>query len=73
MKDVLHQVTKQMRGAAHGESIKGCWKRLALVVCGTMMLTSAYGQQALGQRARVKSPIVNEDGTVTFNFFDPTA
>ena len=67
IKGGLHDVTKQMMGT------KRYWKRLALVVCGMMMLTNAYGQQALGQRARVKSPIVNEDGTVTFNFFDPTA
>ena len=28
---------------------------------------SSFGQQALGQRPRVSSPIVNQDGTVTFN------
>ncbi|MCR5270699.1 MAG: esterase [Prevotella sp.] len=30
-------------------------------------------QQALGMRPSVKSPIVNGDGTVTFNFFGPKA
>ncbi|MBP3373243.1 MAG: esterase [Bacteroidaceae bacterium] len=38
-----------------------------------MMAASGFGQQALGQRPRVKSPVANADGTVTFNFFDPTA
>ncbi|MBQ8097183.1 MAG: esterase [Prevotella sp.] len=37
------------------------------------MAVSSFGQQALGQRPRVKSPVVNADGTVTFNFFDPSA
>ena len=34
---------------------------------------SSMAQQQLGRRPNVKSPIVNTDGTVTFNFFDPTA
>ena len=34
---------------------------------------SGMAQQQLGHRPNVKSPIVNTDGTVTFNFFDPTA
>ena len=37
------------------------------------MTLSSMAQQQLGQRPRVKSPIVNADGTVTFNFYDPTA
>lgn len=49
------------------------WKRALLFVCCGMMAASGFGQQALGQRPRVKSPVVNADGTVTFNFFDPTA
>lgn len=48
-------------------------KHLLLVVCFCLVSVSSLGQQALGQRPRVKSPVVNEDGTVTFNFFDPTA
>ena len=38
-----------------------------------MIVVSSFGQQALGQRSRVKSPVVNADGTVTFNFFSPSA
>ena len=38
-----------------------------------MMAANGFGQQALGQRPQVKSPVVNNDGTVTFNFFDPSA
>ena len=46
-----------------------------------MMIFAAFGlmamgsmaQQQLGQRPRVQSPVVNADGTVTFNFYDPTA
>ena len=49
------------------------WKRILLLVCCGMMAANSFGQQALGQRPRVKSPVVNADGTVTFNFFDPTA
>ncbi|MBR1378460.1 MAG: esterase [Bacteroidaceae bacterium] len=37
------------------------------------MALNCFGQQALGQRARVQSPIVNNDGTVTFNLFAPSA
>ena len=37
------------------------------------MSASVQGQQALGNRPRVKSPVVNPDGTVTFNLFDPAA
>lgn len=48
-------------------------KRILMLVCCGMMAVNSFGQQALGQRPRVKSPVVNADGTVTFNFFDPTA
>lgn len=34
---------------------------------------SCFGQQMLGQRSNVKSPVINTDGTVTFNFFSPEA
>ena len=50
-----------------------CWKRILLFVCCGLMTINSFGQQALGQRPRVKSPVLNADGTVTFNFFDPTA
>ena len=33
----------------------------------------SYAQQQLNQRPWVVSPVVNEDGSVTFNFYDPTA
>ena len=48
-------------------------KKIAFFACLALMAMSSFGQQALGQRPRVKSPVVNDDGTVTFNFFDPTA
>ena len=48
-------------------------KRLLSIVCCTLMAASSFGQQALGQRPRVKSPVVNSDGSVTFNFYDPSA
>ena len=34
---------------------------------------SSFGQQQLGLRPMVKSPVVNADGSVTFNFYDPSA
>ena len=37
------------------------------------MAQTGLGQQALGQRPRVQSPVVNADGSVTFNFYDPSA
>ena len=48
-------------------------KKIAFFACLALMSMSSFGQQTLGQRPRVKSPVVNDDGTVTFNFFDPTA
>lgn len=48
-------------------------KRLTIFLCLMAAATSSMAQQMLGQRPQVKSPIVNADGTVTFNFFDPTA
>ena len=48
-------------------------KRLFLSVCCCMMAVSSFSQQALGMRPRVQSPVVNADGTVTFNFYDPSA
>lgn len=48
-------------------------KRLTIFLCLMAAATSSMAQQMLGQRPQVKSPIVNADGTVTFNFFDPSA
>ena len=47
-------------------------KRILLLV-GCLVAMSSFAQQQLGQRPRVKSPVVNTDGTVTFNFYDPSA
>ena len=44
-----------------------------ILACSCMVAVSSYGQQALEQRPRVTSPVVNKDGTVTFNFYDPSA
>ena len=48
-------------------------KRLFVFLGCLAIFVSSFGQQALGQRPKVKSPVVNDDCTVTFNFFDPTA
>ena len=48
-------------------------KRFIVLVGCCLMALSSMAQQQLGFRPQVKSPIVNADGTVTFNFFDPTA
>ena len=48
-------------------------KRLMTLFCCCCLAISSFGQQALGQRPRVSSPVVNADGTVTFNFYDPSA
>ena len=48
-------------------------KRFIVMVCCCLMALGSMAQQQLGQRPRVKSPVVNADGTVTFNFYDPTA
>ena len=37
------------------------------------MIMSSMAQQQLGRRPNVKSPVIHQDGSVTFNFFDPTA
>ena len=45
-----------------------------MILAGAMLMTiGSLAQQQLGQRPRVKSPEVHTDGTVTFNFYDPTA
>ena len=43
-----------------------------MAVCG-LLAVGSVAQQQLGMRPRVQSPVVNADGTVTFNFYDPTA
>ena len=47
--------------------------RLVVIMFLCAITASATAQQALGMRPNVKSPIVNSDGTVTFNFFSPKA
>ena len=48
-------------------------KRMMILACSCLLAVSSFGQQQLGQRPRVKSPVINADGTVTFNFYDPSA
>ncbi len=48
-------------------------KRMIFIAGFCMIAVTCFGQQALRQRPRVQSPVINEDGTVTFNFYDPTA
>ena len=47
-------------------------RQMILLSCCLMTLCSP-AQQQLRQRPRVQSPVVNTDGTVTFNFYDPSA
>ena len=47
-------------------------KFLVMIGCCLMAMQS-FDQQQLGQRPRVTSPVINTDGSVTFNFYDPTA
>ena len=48
-------------------------KKFMFLVCGCLMAMNSVAQQQLGQHARVQSPVVNADGTVTFNFYSPSA
>lgn len=48
-------------------------KRLISIIACCLVAMSSFAQQQLGQRPRVKSPVINQDGTVTFNFYDPSA
>ena len=48
-------------------------KSILILVACSFLLVDSFAQQQLGQRPRVQSPVVNQDGTVTFNFYDPTA
>jgi len=48
-------------------------KRLMILASCCIMVVGSFAQQQLGQRPRVKSPVVNADGTVTFSFYAPNA
>ncbi len=48
-------------------------KRIVILATCCLVAWGGSAQQQLGQRPRVESPVVNGDGTVTFNFYDPTA
>ena len=48
-------------------------KRFFIFAVCCILVQGGVAQQQLGQRPRVKSPLVNADGTVTFNFYDPSA
>ena len=42
-------------------------------IISNLSFSPVWAQQQLGQRPQVKSPVINQDGTVTFNFYDPSA
>ena len=48
-------------------------KKLALIAAGLLLAGSAFAQQALFGPAGVESPVINEDGTVTFRYRAPKA
>ena len=48
-------------------------KRLNIITFCCLISIGSFAQQQLGQRPRVKSPVINPDQTVTFNFYDPSA
>ncbi len=48
-------------------------KRLTIIIACCILSMNSFAQQQLGQRPRVTSPVINQDGTVTFNFYDPSA
>jgi enterochelin esterase family protein len=48
-------------------------KRLMILASCCLIAMSSFAQQQLGQRPRVKSPVINADGTVTFNLYAPSA
>lgn len=48
-------------------------KRQMILLSCCLIALSSPAQQQLRQRPRVQSPVVNTDGTVTFNFYDPSA
>ena len=48
-------------------------KHLMIFASCCLIAMSSFAQQQLGQRPRVKSPVINADGTVTFNLYAPSA
>ena len=48
-------------------------KRIMILAACCLMTFTCMAQQQLGQRPRVKSPVINADGTVTFNLYAPSA
>ncbi len=48
-------------------------KRIMILASCCLIAMSSFAQQQLGQRPRVKSPVINADGTVTFNLYAPSA
>ena len=48
-------------------------KKLALIATSLLLAGSAFAQQALFGPAGVESPVINEDGTVTFRYIAPKA
>ena len=48
-------------------------KKLALIAASLLLAGSAFAQQALFGPAGVESPVINEDGTVTFRYRAPKA
>ena len=48
-------------------------KRLLIFMGCLAVVAGSFAQQALGQRPKVKSPVINNDGSVTFNLYSPAA
>ena len=48
-------------------------KRFFIISLFMLLSVNSFAQQMLGQRPNVKSPVINQDGTVTFNFYSPQA
>ena len=48
-------------------------KKIMTIAAALLMAGSAFAQQALWGGASVESPVVNEDGTVTFRYQAPKA
>lgn len=48
-------------------------KRFLSILIACLACPAAFSQQALWDRSAAVSPVENEDGTVTFNFFAPNA
>ncbi len=48
-------------------------KKLITIFAALLMAGSAFAQQALWGGANVESPVINEDGTVTFRYHAPKA